>query len=177
MSEENFYTNMPYLGGHGTEFAYRNFDNYDVIDAQSDITENSSFDSWSDSEFGDPADDQESMYHSRGARGPTYANFLNICRYTLHGQGNTPLFEHLLETPLKTSTLQGHQVKSSLFPKQVFMKESCEQHLDTEAKRIRDGAVLRIQKCARMFLARKRFLKMQKSIRCLQGAVRRYTAR
>ncbi|XP_056017857.1 unconventional myosin-XV-like isoform X8 [Ostrea edulis] len=59
----------------------------------------------------------------------------------------------------------------------VFMKESLEQVLDTEAKKIQDEAIVRIQKCTRMFLARKKFLLAKTSIHNLQRAIRRYSAR
>ncbi|XP_062594386.1 unconventional myosin-XV-like isoform X8 [Saccostrea cucullata] len=59
----------------------------------------------------------------------------------------------------------------------VFMKESLEQVLDTEAKKIQDEAIVRIQKLARMFIARKKFLKAKTSVQNLQRAIQRYTAR
>lgn len=60
---------------------------------------------------------------------------------------------------------------------QVFLKESLEQVLDKEAKKIQDEAIVRIQKCSRMFLARKKFLRAKTSIHSLQRAIRRYAAR
>nr|XP_034311051.1 unconventional myosin-XV isoform X10 [Crassostrea gigas] len=59
----------------------------------------------------------------------------------------------------------------------VFLKESLEQVLDKEAKKIQDEAIVRIQKCSRMFLARKKFLRAKTSIHSLQRAIRRYAAR
>lgn len=59
----------------------------------------------------------------------------------------------------------------------VFMKESFEQHLDMEARKIHYKAVLHIQKCVRMFLARKHFLQMQEKARRLQAVVKTYHVR
>ncbi|XP_078318920.1 unconventional myosin-XV-like isoform X3 [Crassostrea virginica] len=59
----------------------------------------------------------------------------------------------------------------------VFLKETLEQVLDTEAKKIQDEAIIRIQKCSRMFLARRKFLRYKSSLHCLQGAIRRHAAR
>ena len=57
------------------------------------------------------------------------------------------------------------------------MKESFEQHLDMEARKIHFKAVLHIQKCTRMYLARKSFLQRREKARKLQAAVKMYLVR
>ena len=57
------------------------------------------------------------------------------------------------------------------------MKESFEQHLDMEARKIHFKAVLHIQKCTRMYLARKSFLQRRDKARNLQAAVKMYLVR
>ena len=57
------------------------------------------------------------------------------------------------------------------------MKESFEQHLDMEARKIHYKAALHIQKCVRMYLVRKRFLQRREKARKLQAAVKMYLVR
>ena len=60
---------------------------------------------------------------------------------------------------------------------QVFLKEDFEHHLDVEARKLNLQAVLHIQKYARMFLVRSKFITMQKASYKLQAIVRMYLVR
>jgi hypothetical protein len=60
---------------------------------------------------------------------------------------------------------------------QVFMKEEFEQHLDMEARKIHLVAALHIQKNARMFLARRKFLIMHRKTKLIQAVIRMHLAR
>ncbi|ESO87136.1 hypothetical protein LOTGIDRAFT_229291 [Lottia gigantea] len=69
------------------------------------------------------------------------------------------------------------EIDNRPFHSQVFMKESFEQHLDIEATKIMKAAVIKIQKCTRTFLARKRFKKSKKAATKVQTALRMWKAR
>lgn len=60
---------------------------------------------------------------------------------------------------------------------QVFMKESFEEQLDTQAKLIRSEAVILIQKCVRSYVARKKVLRVLNASRKIQIAIRMWKAR
>ena len=57
------------------------------------------------------------------------------------------------------------------------MKESFEHHLDLEARKIHYKAVIHIQKCVRMFIARKHFQQKREQARRLQAVIKTYLAR
>ena len=137
----------------------RYFGNWNSCDGDLDDV-NEGFDTnsestWVDSEFGGSSDPSQ----CRGHLPQSIPNFLDIWRYSMYGD------------------YVNSGVSGSGSLTQVFLKETLEQVLDTEAKKIQDEAIIRIQKCSRMFLARRKFLRYKSSLHCLQGAIRRHAAR
>lgn len=152
MSERNFYANLSpsrYCGNWNSSDG--NCEHFgEASDTSSERT-------WLDSEYVESDYNDPSL--CAGHHGIPTANFLDIWRYSMCGNYVNSGF---IDTDSSS---------------QVFMKESLEQVLDTEAKKIQDEAIVRIQKCTRMFLARKKFLLAKTSIHNLQRAIRRYSAR
>jgi hypothetical protein len=150
MSERKLYANLSpsqYRGDWNNGEHFR-----ETSDTSSEMT-------WLDSEHVGSEYNDLSSSAGRPHRGIHTPNFLDIWRYSMCGN------------------YVNSGVIDSDSSSQVFMKESLEQVLDTEAKKVQDEAIVRIQKCTRMFLARKKFLQAKASIHNLQRAIRRYSAR
>ena len=62
------------------------------------------------------------------------------------------------------------------FP-QVFMKENIEQRLDEEAKRVQFEAVVKLQTCIKMYLERRKFLRMQQATVKIQSVIQSWVTR